>query len=514
MAGDRDAALEHYRAVTRIDPADVRAHAAIADLASEHGNRQQAIYAVTARVPLERDAGVLRSLHYRLGALYADHDAASALSAFRRALTYRPGDKDCLSRITDLAIATADWQVALDACDQLVKAERDPDVLAVHLQRAATIFSQGLGDRKRAERMLQLAFDSAPTSPECLRLIVKFYKDADDTVSLRAQLNRIASAMRSRIAQDPRDGAAYRILGRAIAVRAESVVDGSLRIARAAAELAQLLGAGGDVEQRLIAARSQADVSRLLGPRSDEVVFSLAAQPEIRQIFRLAAQPIARHVGVDLSAHGVSRKDRLPAGDPVAAIARDVASSIGVKDVDVYVSGRDPYLMIAEPTSPVSLILGRTIASSDASTVRFAAAAVLKLAHMSLAIPARLSLDHLGVLGFTVLRLFRPELTSADVDLDEVNAQMPKLRKLIPPALFNEIKPHVRAVERFSPEAFARDLKIAGLRAGLFATESVVPGLAILAGASGADLPGILGQPIAQGLISFALQDARATTAT
>src|SRR5262249_44918033 len=159
-----------------------------------------------------------------------------------------------------------------------------------------------------AERMLQLAFDNAPTSTECLRLIVKFYKDADDTVSLRAHLKRIAAAMRTRIAQDATDGPAYRILARAIAVRAESVVDGSLRIARVAAELAQLLGAGGDIEQRLVAARSQTDASRLLGPRSDELVFSHTAQAEVRQIFRLVAQPIARHIGVDLAVHGVSRK--------------------------------------------------------------------------------------------------------------------------------------------------------------------------------------------------------------
>ncbi|HMG53812.1 MAG TPA: hypothetical protein VK601_10020, partial [Kofleriaceae bacterium] len=234
--GDRDAAMQDYRAVLKLDPADVRAHAAIADLASEHAGWQAAVSAVMARVPLEREPSTLRTLHYRLGVLYADHDVASALSAFQRALTFRPGDKDALTRISELAMTTGKWQLALDACNRLVTTERDPEKLAVHLHRAAAIFAQGFGDRKRAERMLELAFDSAPTSTEGLRLLVKFYQDAGDPAALRAQLLKITTAMRARIAQDPGDGPAYRILARAIAVRAEHIVDSSLRIARAAAE--------------------------------------------------------------------------------------------------------------------------------------------------------------------------------------------------------------------------------------------------------------------------------------
>src|SRR5262249_24422083 len=151
------------------------------------------------------------------------------------------------------------------------------------------------------ERMLRLAFDAAPTSPECLHLLVQFYKDVDDPVALRAQLSRIADAMRTRVTQHPDDGAAYRILARAFAARAETTVDGSLRVARAAAEIAQLLGVGGEPEQRLIAG-PVADAARWLGARGDDLVFAQATQPEVRRIFQLLAQPIARHIGVDLAA--------------------------------------------------------------------------------------------------------------------------------------------------------------------------------------------------------------------
>jgi hypothetical protein len=294
-------------------------------------------------------------------------------------------------------------------------------------------------------------------------------------------------------------------------VRAEHIVDGSLRIARVGAELAQLLGAGGELEQRLLVARPPT-AARLVGPRSDELMFADAVQPELRPIFRLVAAQLAKHVGVDLTVHGVGRKDRLAGSDPITAIARDVAVSVGYKDVEVYVSSRDPRAMLTEPTSPVSLVIGHAFAAGGEPAIRFAAAAALKLGHMSLALPARLPVHELGVLGFALLRLFRPELISPDLPIDEINAQMPPLRRLIPAALFEEVKPYVRAVIRFSPEGFARDLRIAGLRAGLTASGSVLPALDLIGAATGGDARSALAEPIAQGLIGFALSDARAAT--
>jgi len=510
--GDREAAMQQYRALLRIDPADVRAHAAIADIASEQSNWQAAAAAVTARIPLETDPQLLRTLHYRLGVIYAEHDVPAALAAFQRALTYKPGDVDALVRLADLAITAGEWQVALDTCDQLVTVVRDPEKRALHLHRAATIFARGFHDQKRAERMLHLAFESAPTSTECLRLIVAFYKDAGDMMSLRIQLDRIAAVMRLRVTQDVKDGAAYRVLARAIMARAEHLADGSLPIARAAAELAQLLGAGGDLEQHLLATPPPSDLARLTGPGATERMVSHSKHPKLLQILRLVANPISKHTGTDLGVHGVSRKDRLPSSDPIAAAVRDIATSLGQRTIDVYVSSRHPYLMVAEPTNPVSIVLGSAIAG-DPLALKFAAGAVLKLAHMSLAIPARLPPGELGVLGLALLRLFQPELAAPGVDLDEVNAQVPKLRRLVPPALFDEVKPLALAVKQFDPEALVRDLKIAGLRAGLIASGSLLPGLAILTATEGADPAGTLADPIAQELISFALSEDRVAAA-
>src|SRR4029079_12477136 len=136
---------------------------------------------------------------------------------------------------------------------------------------------------------------------------------------------------------------------------------------------------------------------------------------------------IAKHVGVDLRPYGVARGDRLRARDnPVAAVAQAVASGLGFGDIDVYISNRQPWVMVAEPTSPLSLVIGSAVAGAGGDTIRFAAGGALKLAQSSLAIPARLHVDDLGVLVLALLRLFQPDFPIIDVEPEPVAVQAQK----------------------------------------------------------------------------------------
>jgi hypothetical protein len=508
---DRDTAKEYYRRILESDPNDLRAHAAIADIAWEQGNWQEAADALMARARLETQPEVLKTLCFRLGLIYADRlvDVPMALKAFQRALSYQPDDENTLIRLADLATQAGEWKLALGACERLVKNESDPDRRAMHLHRVAKIFKEGFGDVKRAERALNLALDGAPTNDDALTQLVQFYRDANDITSVRVHLNRVAGAMRARVAQHPQDGVAYRVISRAMNARAAAGVDGSRPIARAAAELADLLGASGEPEQHLLAVQPQPDLAPLLRPDADDVLFPRTVQVELRQVFTLLGDRIAKHVGVDLRPYGATRGDRLRARDnPAAAVAQSVASGLGFGEIDVYLSNRQPWAMVAEPTSPLSLVIGQSIASAGGDAIRFAAGSALKLAQASLAIPARLPADDLGVLVVALLRLFQPDFPILALDADAIAAQTQKLRRLIPTGLMNELKPFALAIDpqRFGHRELARDLKIAGLRAGLVASGSLLAGLRILAAqAEVADVASFLADPVAQGLIAFAL---------
>ena len=204
----------------------------------------------------------------------------------------------------------------------------------------------------------------------------------------------------------------------------------------------------------------------------------------------------------------MTRGDRLRARDnPIAAVAQSIASGLGFGEIDVYIASRQPWAMIAEPTSPVSLVLGSSIAAAGGDAIKFAAGAALKLAQASLAIPARLPVDDLGVLVVALLRLFQADFPIVDIDADAVSAQTQKLRRLIPTSLMNELKPFALAIDgqRFRHAELSRDLRIAGLRAGLVASGALLAGLRILAAQLGSELPDLLADPVAQGVVQFAL---------
>ena len=246
------------------------------------------------------------------------------------------------------------------------------------------------------------------------------------------------------------------------------------------------------------------------------MLFPRGVPSELRQIFQLLGDRIDKHVGVDLRPYGVTRGDRLRGRDnPVAAVAQTVASGLGFGEIDVYISNRQPWVMVAEPTSPVSLVIGSSIANAGGDTIRFAAGGALKLAQAQLAVAARLPVDDLGVLVVALLRLFQADFPIEDIDADAVAAQTQKLRRLIPTVKMNELKPFALAIDpqRFRHTDLARDLKIAGLRAGLVASGSLLAGLRILSSQVGGELPAFLADPVAQGLVAFALGEDHAVVA-
>jgi hypothetical protein len=313
--------------------------------------------------------------------------------------------------------------------------------------------------------------------------------------------------MRARIDADAQDGMAYCTVSRALIARGSP----ARVVIRAAAEMAQALGTAGESEHRLLADDQPGDLARLAAPVTDEELFFGASEPALRELIRRFAEPLAKHIGVDVAVHGVGRKDRLRPPNQMTTIARAVATSLGFKDVEVYVSTRHPFTMAAEPTNPVSLIVGEAIVSGSAPIMRFAAGAALKLAQLSLSIPARLSPGELGPLTLAILKLANPDVTGVTGGgIEEiVQSHMQRLRKLVPAAALAEARPLALAVGAANAQALARDLKIAGLRAGLAASGSLVGSLTAVAGAVGTGVQNILLDPIGRGLISFALSEHR-----
>jgi hypothetical protein len=237
-------------------------------------------------------------------------------------------------------------------------------------------------------------------------------------------------------------------------------------------------------------------------------LFPPAVPTELRQLLALLGDRIAKHVGVDLRPYGATRGDRLRAKDSlIAAAAQDLAAGLGLGEIDVYLSSRQPWAMVAEPTSPVSLVLGAELARGEVDDVRFAAGGALKLAQSSMSIPFRLPVDELGALVIGLLRLFQPDFPALFLEADAVTAQTQKLKRLIPSGLMNELRPFALAIDgnTFDHRAMAAGVRAAAYRAGLISSGSLSAAIRVLAGRFGVDPSAVLSDPETRDLIGFAL---------
>ena len=493
FTSDRDRALQHYRRIIAADPTDIRAHAAIADLAGGADAD-----AVAARLAIETDPRTLSRLHARLGALLAGRDDARALVELQRAAELRPDDPAPLAELAAVGARVGAWKVAGDACETLLALEKDPDRIAAHLELGAAICIRGFGDRERAERMLTRALESSPTSSSALQALIDLHADGSDLGRLRSALHAVVTAMRQRIEERPADPAAYRMLAIANTARVRSGEPAHVA-ARASGELAHLLTTNDG------ALPIEPQYGGLAHVR-DHNLLPPSFPPELHALFRLMASAIADVHKVALGTFGVSRKQRLKANDPITGLARAIGRELGITDVDVYVS-EQPLLMAAEPLHPCALILGEAIAADTVATT-YAAGAALKLAQMSLAVPARLSAPALATLVAAMLRAAGRADAGLDVgaSLTEVEALEARLRRALG-AHAGDIQVVAKQLRATRFPRLARDLKVIALRAGFVASGSLAPGLRMLAGGARSDLRAVLTDPVARELVDFALAE-------
>jgi hypothetical protein len=323
--------------------------------------------------------------------------------------------------------------------------------------------------------------------------------------------------MRKRLPEQPLDGLAFRVLARAMEARERARVGGSLATARCAAELAQMVDAAEADELRLAAQAGQTrpSVAGLGKPAIDDVLFPRLVPSEFRQLFGQLGDRIAKHVGTDLRRYGVSRAERVGKDDPLARPIFEVAEEMGVEGVEVYLSDKQPNILVAEPTSPVSLVIGRGLASADQpAALRFIAGRGLKLALSSLAVPARMSHQDFGVLMVALLRQFEPAFEASGVEADKVAQEQQRLRRLIPSGMLQELRPFALGVAGagFNHKHIWAGILHAGNRAGLLAAGSAAAAIEVLCKVYGhADLTAAIKNPALVELIQFAVSEDHAT---
>jgi len=516
---DRDSAIAELRAVLAASPGDLRAVAELSDIAWEKGDWSTAAEMLITRARLEQDPAVLKQIFFRLGTIYSERmpDPRWAVKSFQRVLSFDPNDEGALAKLGELALETGDYKTALATCERLIKRDPDHPAAIPHWHRVARIYLKGFDNRQRAEQALRRALDIDPTSDEALQALIGFYRDGNDLRSVRVHLDRVAAAMRARLAESAYDPAPFRVLARALEAR-DHAVPGSLAAARCAAEMAQMLGSGEEAEARLaaqaLARAPRATALALAGEKGlelDNRIFPRVISSELRQLFVRLGERLAKHVGTDVRRWGVGRGERLRGEDPIARAIAEVAAEMDAGEVEVYVSQRQPRLLVAEPTSPLSIVIGSQLASTASPAgMRFVAGRCLKLARSWLAVPARMSPDELGVLLVGLLRQFVPDFQARHVDPEAAAQEVQRLRRLIPSGLLQELRPFAVALAGadFDHRKTWLGILAGGNHAGLLASGSLAAALPVAAMAQGhPDMTAAAQDPLVVDLIRFAVSD-------
>jgi Tfp pilus assembly protein PilF len=443
-------------------------------------------------------------------------DARWAVKSFQKVLSFDPNDEGALEKLAELSLETQDYKTALAACERLIKRAPESPAVIPHWHRVARIYLQGFNNRQRAEQAYRRALDLDPTSDGALGALIGFYRDANDLRSVRVHLDRVAASMRTRLDQSAYDLVPFRVLARALEAR-DHAVPGSLAAARCAAEMAQMLGSTDDHTTQL-AAQALARPPRATalaatgdkGLEFDNRLYPRVVSSELRQLFVQLGERLAKHVGTDLRRWGVSRNERLRPDDPAARAVAEVAHEMGAGEVEVYVSQRQPRLLVAEPTSPTAIVIGAELAvAATPAAMRFVAGRCLKLARTWLAVPARMSQDELGVLLVGLLRQFAPEFQGR-VDPAAAAQEAQRLRRLIPSGQLQELRPYAVALAGldFDHRKTWLGIQAAGNHAGLLAAGSLGAALPLVAMAQGhPDLRTAAQDPLVVDLIRFAVSD-------
>jgi tetratricopeptide (TPR) repeat protein len=465
---------------------------ALGELTWNAGEWSDAADALLRQAKLDKNPETLKACFYRLGVIYSEHlpDARWAVKSFEQVIRLDPNDTGAFAHLSALSIQLGDFRSALPLTEKLLTLVADPGERITYLHRLASIHEHGSGDRRRTEDAHRAALETDPTSQVALAALIEYFQRVKDAPSLRIHLDRLAGAMRARLAKSSLDGVAYRVLGRALAVRAHVGVPASVHPARAALELAHALGCAEEQDRVLLGETLRPVASaRGLGDLAvDESLFHSSIPNGFRQVFRLLHEILGKRFPPDLRRYGVGKADKLPVGHAVRDVVAGLAVELGVTELDVYVSPVQAAVAAVEVGEPMALVLGADlVAGAKAPQLRFAAGRAIKLAASYLAIAARLSVEELGTLLGGLIRLYEAGFAPGGLSETAVDEEQQRLTRLLAKRLRDELAPFVNEIAglKFDPKALWWGLQHTGNRAGLLACGSVLPALTVLARTGG-----------------------------
>src|SRR5262249_41437195 len=150
---------------------------AMADLCVKDGDWAGAEHALVRLARLLSEPAEQRAIYERLGEIYSVHapNLARAEVALKEVLKRSPNDREALTKLVGLYTRQGDVQKAVEAQQEVVAAETDPNARLTSLIDLAKIHENIGRDPRRSEQVLDSARKEFPTSVVALRAMAEFY---------------------------------------------------------------------------------------------------------------------------------------------------------------------------------------------------------------------------------------------------------------------------------------------------------------------------------------------------
>lgn len=167
-AGDLDAADRHARALLQVDGADLAAYLVLKSRAEATKNWNALASLLNARAVSLSDPGERAAVYYDLGRLQQTHlgDAASAATAFEKALVADPTHPAALEALADLAYQRQDWSRARQIYARMRPETTSLSADAIAYRRG--VIADALGHEREALEAFTLAVALLPSNKQAL----------------------------------------------------------------------------------------------------------------------------------------------------------------------------------------------------------------------------------------------------------------------------------------------------------------------------------------------------------
>jgi hypothetical protein len=360
--GDQDGALHALEHVTMLDADHVGALALLGEINIRRGNFEAAAQSLARLAALETaparnrvTAGVAAVDLYE-NKLDRFDKALEVLVALHAAhLSSLP----VRERLARAAARTGSWKEATAILEELMHERAQPAGRVEAARLAMAIHRDRLGQPQGASAAIVKLLQEAPTDGEALDMLLQ----TDHPPQVRSQLLENArAALVETLQRRPTDVTSVRRLVRI----AQALDDGALQQAALGALLS--LGAGDAQSEQTFAqlAARKARAPQIAIPEAVlQAILAPGDQGPVADLFVTLGPTIAEALGPNLQACGVARRDKV---DPRSGLAvrSEIASwaaAFGVRELDLYVGGKESQAVQGISDDPPALVVGSGVSA-------------------------------------------------------------------------------------------------------------------------------------------------------